>query len=476
MRAFSVIGQEPSSTAFSQTTHTFFFKVWIITFFVKLIIGVWLPLFNDEAYYWVWSHHLQLSYFDHPPMIAWLLKLGHVAENFGSAVRFPIILIGHSTVLVWYYILRRFLSGRQLIFWFWVTILSPLVGWGSIIATPDVPVLFFYSVALLALVKILNLEPNANSTDGRQCPRWKWYAVLGSALGLGFCSKYHIVLFVLIATVMLLITGKWRLIKLKGFSLMAVLALLCSAPVFIWNWQNGFSSFYFQLDHGLGKASFNVIWPLRYVIEQILLVFPLLFFLAFKVMKMNNTKWLVPFAWGPLLFFLVTSFRGRVEANWPLLAYPGMYALAVQSVQAQKWIRVTLGFWAVSLVLLLLEIVRPFIPGVYDHTKLREWTQFDPLLTAVREHQPFFATSYQMAASLSFASKTQVYKLPGVSRRDFYDEVKALGKKPPREKHFFVGARGQDRIYRWAEDNGYLVYREIPIEGKLILYEIGMPP
>ena len=41
----------------------------------NLLYNMTLPLHFDEAYYWVWSKHPQLSYFDHSPMIAWLIKL-----------------------------------------------------------------------------------------------------------------------------------------------------------------------------------------------------------------------------------------------------------------------------------------------------------------------------------------------------------------------------------------------------------------
>ena len=45
-----------------------FRKLWIIGLLFKLGFSAWLPLFSDEAYYWVWSHHPQLSVEDeHAP-------------------------------------------------------------------------------------------------------------------------------------------------------------------------------------------------------------------------------------------------------------------------------------------------------------------------------------------------------------------------------------------------------------------------
>jgi hypothetical protein len=47
-----------------------------------------IELETDEAYYWLWSRHLAISYFDHPPMIAYLIRLGTalVSRHAGDVV------------------------------------------------------------------------------------------------------------------------------------------------------------------------------------------------------------------------------------------------------------------------------------------------------------------------------------------------------------------------------------------------------
>jgi hypothetical protein len=45
---------------------------WLATL-VRLLFAFRLPLFPDETYYWEWSRRLEGGYFDHPPMIAWLM-------------------------------------------------------------------------------------------------------------------------------------------------------------------------------------------------------------------------------------------------------------------------------------------------------------------------------------------------------------------------------------------------------------------
>src|SRR5207302_1634979 len=38
----------------------------------RVVVAARTPVIDDEAYYWIWSRHLTLSYLDHPPLVAWL--------------------------------------------------------------------------------------------------------------------------------------------------------------------------------------------------------------------------------------------------------------------------------------------------------------------------------------------------------------------------------------------------------------------
>src|SRR5690606_6620998 len=43
---------------------------------VHLAIAAWVPLFDDEAYYALWARDLALGYYDHPSMIAYMIRMG----------------------------------------------------------------------------------------------------------------------------------------------------------------------------------------------------------------------------------------------------------------------------------------------------------------------------------------------------------------------------------------------------------------
>jgi 4-amino-4-deoxy-L-arabinose transferase-like glycosyltransferase len=104
-----------------------FFKFFIISAIFKLILSAVLPISADESYYWVWSQNLQLSYFDHPGMVAWLFKIGGLFD-FGSAMRWPFVLVGQATVLIWYFILRDHLPENRLLWVLSLFLFSPLLA------------------------------------------------------------------------------------------------------------------------------------------------------------------------------------------------------------------------------------------------------------------------------------------------------------------------------------------------------------
>jgi hypothetical protein len=53
--------------------------------FLKLILALIVPLALDEYYYFLWGNQLSLSYYDHPPLVGWLMffsqPLKHLAEG-----------------------------------------------------------------------------------------------------------------------------------------------------------------------------------------------------------------------------------------------------------------------------------------------------------------------------------------------------------------------------------------------------------
>ena len=72
---------------------------WLI---INLLNAFFTQLYTDEAYYWVFSNHLAFGYFDHPPMIAVIIKLGYfIFQNEFGVRLFSIILTSFSFWIIY---------------------------------------------------------------------------------------------------------------------------------------------------------------------------------------------------------------------------------------------------------------------------------------------------------------------------------------------------------------------------------------
>ena len=306
----------------------------LITFF-RLLVADSLELHFDEAYYWYWAQNPQLSYYDHPPMVAWLIWAGTaIAGDSELGVR----LIGQFTTFVASWLIfdaaERLYGERAALLAGFGMQATLLLGAGSILMTPDAPLMFFLSLMIWALVRLC-LEPE-----------WYWWPLAGIAGGLAMLSKYTAaltafsVLFWMLASpaIRRWIRTPWPWVALA-------LASLCVSPVLIWNYEHDWVSFGKQggrLDwsHGLHPG-----YVAEFIGGQIGVITPLLFgLLMLAVWQVGRCALrdrnpvdilLVSLFLVPAGFFLLQSPFLRVQANWPAPAWPAAFlALAALAAEA----------------------------------------------------------------------------------------------------------------------------------------------
>lgn len=388
---------------------TRFFQVWLAALVVKTAFAIWLPFSNDETYYWVWGHHPQWSYYDHPPMVGWIFWLGTFLENIGNGARLPGVWLGHLSLLIWSKILEPFIDDRRRVFWLLFMLMSPFFGAGSLVITPDVPLVFFWSLSLWIFIRLLKE------------PRPSLYAALGVSLGLAFCSKYMTVLFVPIAIAWIAWSRSWKSVRWAYVPVTIVLGLAFCFPVLYWNATHDWASFRFQLEHGLKSETWSAVWPLEYIGGQILILFPTNVWLATRRREPKEARFLVLFGWLPIAFFFYTSFKAHVEGNWPIMAHPALLALAFINAPDSKMLRRTVLFWGAVTLLVFTEVVHHWVPVDPAKLKTSEFTRFDKFIPLTVGDKTAFFGSYQMASAVSYKTRRQYYKIGGMNRRDFYD-------------------------------------------------------
>lgn len=303
-----------------------------------------------------------------------------------------------------------------------------MTGIGGFVHTPDLPLMVFYGASFYFLTELLR---RSNPFD---------YVGLGISLGLGFSSKYHIVLFVLCAALFLTMTKQWKTISWKYVPLVLITGLIGSFPVLLWNFQNNFESFHFQLQHGLGNKSWKAFWTLSYFPGQLMAIFPSYVAFAFLTKKEQTHRLLHFFAWVPILFFFLTSFRGHVEVNWPIISYPFIYALAVKGLEGKltfeskkflAWFWTPVFLWIGIILMLISNSFFNYLPK----SKLNEPFYFRPLISVFDRYEHLYASTYQMASYLWFYRQKPVYKLESMSRFDFFD---TLPEARPEKLPFYI--------------------------------------
>ena len=297
-----------------------------------LLVRLWLDrhleLMFDEAYYALWSKNLAWCYLDHPPMVALWIRLS--AWLFGDH-EFGFRALGTLAAaaggpLVYLVSLRLFENRTEAAFAGLLYCSMLLIAAGAIIITPDTPLLFFWSIALYAVIRIYRDED------------WRWWLVAGAAMGLALQSKYTALLLGTgIVCSMVFVPALRRWWRHPAPYAAGVVAFAIFAPVIAWNYEHGWVSFAKQFDRSRWHD-----FSLRYVGEflgsQIGLLTPFVFVLAAGGVwislrgapaKSSEPGVLLVSLIGPMLvYFLFHSLHARVEGNWLAPAYPVLAVLA----------------------------------------------------------------------------------------------------------------------------------------------------
>src|SRR5262245_25215189 len=168
------------------------YGIWQLSLLLAVILAVRIAglalsnaeLYFDEAQYWAWAQQPDFGYFSKPPLLAWIIAAS--TALFGDspfAVRLPSPLMHCATSFVIYALATRVYGPRV---GFWAGLLyaiMPGTSISSILMSTDVPLLLFWSIALLALAHHVD-KPSLGAG-----------LLMGLAVGLGLNAKYAMIYF-----------------------------------------------------------------------------------------------------------------------------------------------------------------------------------------------------------------------------------------------------------------------------------------
>ncbi|MBI5868977.1 MAG: glycosyltransferase family 39 protein, partial [candidate division Zixibacteria bacterium] len=228
-----------------QRWHTLAISLVLYSIVLRLVyIGV-PNLIPEEAYYWNYAQHLDWGYLDHPPMVAWIIKLGTL--SFGNSefgVRIGALVCWLVAAGFAYALARELLGRRSAVGVMLLVSTLPFYFGAGCLMTPDAPLTACWSGALYFLHRaILRERPGA------------WIGA-GVCIGLGMLSKYTIGLLVLATFLCLLIDSQSRrwLARPQPY-LAGLIAAALFLPVIYWNATHNWASFVFQTARRINEPS-----------------------------------------------------------------------------------------------------------------------------------------------------------------------------------------------------------------------------
>lgn len=396
----------------------------LIIFVVRIMIAAGMNLVPDETYYWDWSRFLSLGYFDHPPMVAWLVFMAtSVLGNTFWAIKAVPLFGGFGISIILFFLGKRFLTTVNGIIIFLMLVSFTLVfAIGGLILTPDIPMVFFWTLGLLLAYQALI-----------EAEKWAWPA-LGVVAGLGLLSKYTFVLFGFTILLFMLSDASYRKLFLNWKPWTAlILSIIVFIPNLIWNMQNSWISFAFQLGSRSGQPNFwkRVTYFLEYVGAEIGLLSPFVFIVLImatililrKYSKNYELRFLLLFTYVPLIFFAIFSWRNRIEPNWPapalitaILLVMWYWEKSQQNRGKIRFINFAIIFSLFTTAIIVIHGIFPFLPiaAEKDRTSAqRGWNEFIAQVNKVRINEnpqldyPLIANSYQITSMLAFYSPDQ---------------------------------------------------------------------
>jgi len=291
-------------------------------------------LIPDEMYYWVYSQQLDLSFLDHPPLVAWLIEVGTaLAGDTVFGVR--LLLIPMTLFTAWLmYLYGATMGGRTvgLVCVLMVTVL-PFFALSGLLMTPDAPMLVAWIGALYCFKRALIDQKS-----------WAFIG-LGLAMGLGLLAKYSIVLLAPAGLIYMLQDRQtWHWFKRPEPYLSVLLATLIFSPVLLWNAENEWASLLFQSTRRLVEnpefASHLVLIYAFLLLSPVVAVAGLMAFGQVREQlapERRKRRFMLIMTAVPLLIFLAYGTSTMIKFHWTLPPWIAVLPMIAALLNRDLW-------------------------------------------------------------------------------------------------------------------------------------------
>ncbi|MDH6076446.1 glycosyltransferase family 39 protein [Chrysosporum ovalisporum FSS-45] len=245
------------------------------------LIAFWLYPTFDEAYYYLYSLHLNWSYFDHPVMVALTTGLGPWLTGVVSqfTIRLGALICYTGSLVLLYLTGGKLFSAQAALFTLAIATISPIfaISFG-ILSLPDAPLMLFWSGSLYCAAEEFFPQPDVlkekSGSSSIYLPSYR-LAILGIVVGLACLSKYHgFVLGFGLVGFCLTSPGHRRALLSPWTWLGLGLFIITISPILLWNLHHDWVSLRFQSERAVPTGGYSLLGVAGVCLAEIGYLFP----------------------------------------------------------------------------------------------------------------------------------------------------------------------------------------------------------
>jgi hypothetical protein len=415
-----------------------FITLLTVWFIINFLQAIFTEIFSDEAYYYMYGKYLAWGYFDHPPMIALMVRIGTLVFNGNLGVRLITVLVQLGTItLVWKTLKLKEPEPLHVYLFFILAGSLWMFSAYGFISTPDAPLLFFTALFLFSYKNFLEDR------------NWRAVVLLSLSMGGMVYSKYQAVLiigFVVLSNI--------KLLKEYKFWLAGIVALLFLSPHIYWQFANDFPSLKYHLVDRSDGFRWKFIF--EYIPNQMVVFNPLILGLVFYVLVKFRpvdlfTRALYFLIIGFIGFFWLTAFRGHVEPQWTLACSVPIILILYNRIWESKELKKYV-LKIVSPALILLLVFRIFLvtnlPLVRSLDINGKEEQFKFVDSIANNMPVVFSSSYQSPSLFTFFTGKVSFPISALDTRQTQYDIWQLEKKYQNKPAFVASTReGRSKLF-----------------------------
>lgn len=374
-----------------------------VIFLFKIIILTILPLTGDEAYFIKWAQNLSLGYYDHPPMVGWVIYIMTYISDSHFFFRFFAVFTAFVASFVIYKIALLYNIKKQKAFFVSLVFLSSPVDLFLLLITNDVPLMLFSSLGTLFFLYSLEKK------------EWFRYAVLaGIFLGSAFLSKYFAVFLMFSLLVFSIYVYGKKAIKNIAIVSFVISFFIIQNLYFNYNscWNNIMFNFFARTEDN--HFSLATIFGYFGLILYIFTPWGVYFLYKSKYEKTKLFKLLLLILSVAFLIFLAVSLKNKIGFHWFLLFTPYIFLLFsfLDDNHLKKLFRYNIIFTIIHIAIVVTILLLPttLIKNHKQYSTVVMYTQPKAVCAELEKlgSDKIFVYGYSGAAVLSYYCKKDI--------------------------------------------------------------------